>query len=71
MAVPHFEHLGPPSSPPTKILLSVKITKQTAEVIRNMNTEKPSLPAGTFYSGAHKFTSDFSLPAQYLNLPFG
>ena len=50
MAVPHLETFGPPSSPPIKILLSVKMIKQITDVIKNIKTEKPSFPAGTFYS---------------------
>jgi len=49
-AVPYFEVLGPPNSPPIIILLAVKIAKQQREVPRNMATEKPSLPAGTRYT---------------------
>jgi len=53
IAVIHLEKTGPPSSPPINILLSVKIEKQMTDVIKNMNTEKPSLPAGTSYSAVH------------------
>jgi len=46
-AVPYFEYVGPPSSPPITNLLVVKIAKQHREVIKNIATEKPSFPAGT------------------------
>lgn len=42
-----FEAIGPPSSPPINILLSVKITNTTTEQTKNTKTVKPSLPAGT------------------------
>lgn len=50
IAVAHLEVTGPPSSPPIKILLSVNTEKQIKDVTKNMNTEKPSFPAGTSYS---------------------
>lgn len=57
---------GPPSSPPMQTLLRVKIMKQIVEVNKNIATEKPSFPAGTFYSYAQltvKLVAVF--PGQY------
>ena len=48
-AVKYFEVEGPPSSPPMKTLLAVKIIKQITEHPKNTATVKPSLPAGTIY----------------------
>lgn len=42
-----FEAIGPPSSPPINILLSVKITNTTTEQTKNTKTVNTSLPAGT------------------------
>jgi len=38
----------PPSSPPIKILLPIRIMKQVIEVIKNSMTEKPKSPDGTW-----------------------
>ena len=46
-AVKNLEVFGPPSSPPIKILLKVKIAKQTTEQPRNIATVDPNFPAGT------------------------
>jgi len=48
-AVTYFEVGGPPSSPPMKILLKVKMQKQMIEQIKKMATVNPSAPAGTSY----------------------
>jgi len=42
-----FDFIGPPSSPPIITLLAVKITKVITVPIKNTNTVKPNLPAGT------------------------
>ena len=46
-AVIYFEVFGPPSSPPIKILLKVKIEKHTKEQIKKIATVNPREPAGT------------------------
>ena len=43
----YLDLIGPPSSPPYKILLMVKIEKHTRDVMRKHMTENPSLPGGT------------------------
>lgn len=48
-AVTYFEVGGPPSSPPMKILLKVKMQKQIIEQIKKIATVNPSAPAGTRY----------------------
>lgn len=49
MADIYFDTGGPPSSPPTTILLMIRIMKQQIEVMRKRNTEKAKAPAGTTY----------------------
>jgi len=48
-AVIYFDVFGPPSSPPIKILLKVKIAKQTKEHTKKIATVNPREPAGTIY----------------------
>lgn len=41
--------LGPPSSPPIKILLNIKIIKQVTEQAKKTITEQERLPGGVMY----------------------
>lgn len=47
LAVRYLDKAGPPSSPPIKILLQVKIKKQMREQTKKRPTVNPNLPAGT------------------------
>lgn len=49
-AVRRLDWIGPPSSPPITHRRIDKSAKQHKEVIRNIITENPSLPAGTLYT---------------------
>jgi hypothetical protein len=54
-AVITFDTIGPPSSPPTIILLMVNSANTMTEHIRNTKTVKLSSPAGTIYGALTLF----------------
>jgi len=46
--LPHLHNpLGPPSSPPVSILLTMRKMNHVTDVIKNSITEKDRVPAGT------------------------